>query len=516
MVDAYVGPTVALTLRTNDGWGAGILHVAGYPDCTTECTYDVPQGATVVVTAEPMRGQAFAEWLDECAVNVDSATCTLVLDQPRTASAYFTGGTALGSVTIGGAGELSVNAIAATAGDDVIVCGQGNSTLPTTAGGSAVVYGAMDAFIGRMHPDGSFAWITRTRGAGAEYCTGVATDSNDAVYVTGTFETQLQLGDTTLTPVGNVDAFVASLEANGTVRWVVRPSTAQDANDPVGRPIVHSNGKVYVPTAEGPNAVVLELATANGADTRITLPATGAAAATTVAEAPDGDIYVGGWLAGALGVPERAWATGGDGDLFVARISTTGAIAWAQTFGNDTSAPEGIDAMTSDAAGNIYLGGFWWTTVSFPSRAAPSTSLGSADWYVLSYDAFGNPRWARTGGGAGYDQVSSLAVNASGTNLYLAGNIFETGTNPAATQSAEAGEIGVFLARVNAAGPAGTAFARSFLATGGSVQGLSIALQNDGVAIAGSFDGTSTLGMGASAPALTDNGIDGFVHFSGL
>ena len=61
----------------------------------------------------------------------------------------------------------------------------------------------------------------------------------------------------------------------------------------------------------------------------------------------------------------------------------------------------------------------------------------------------------------------------------------------------------------------GANWSRAFVATGGVVWATGLALQEDGVAVGGFFSGSSTLGMGASAPSLTSTGDAGFVHFSG-
>ncbi len=71
-----------------------------------------------------------------------------------------------------------------------------------------------DVFVARYNADGSFAWAKRTEGASSEWARGVAALSDDSVAVIGSFYDTTTFGpgetnETTLTPAGNWDIFVA-------------------------------------------------------------------------------------------------------------------------------------------------------------------------------------------------------------------------------------------------------------------------------------------------------------------
>lgn len=77
-----------------------------------------------------------------------------------------------------------------------------------------------------------------------------------------------------------------------------------------------------------------------------------------------------------------------------------------------------VQAMTTDASGNIYLTGRYNGTVDFDPGAGVTnlTASGtSADMYVLKLDAAGNFIWARSMGGSSTDSGSGIAVDTDGS-----------------------------------------------------------------------------------------------------
>ncbi len=103
-------------------------------------------------------------------------------------------------------------------------------------------------------------------------------------------------------------------------------------------------------------------------------------------------------------------------------------IMFAQTFqwakqigGNDI---EVGNSIVTDAAGNIYIGGYFRDTVDFDPGAGVFNLYNSSsvylDGFITKLDASGNFLWAKKFGGSQDDWVKSIAVDA-------AGNVFATG-----------------------------------------------------------------------------------------
>ncbi|HUM45377.1 MAG TPA: MopE-related protein [Chitinophagales bacterium] len=108
---------------------------------------------------------------------------------------------------------------------------------------------------------------------------------------------------------------------------------------------------------------------------------------------------------------------GGD-DLFVVKMDTGGNVLWAKSAGGDY-AEEGYTVATDDA-GNVYVSGeFWSESVTFGSSTI--TNSGSADIFLVKYDASGNVLWAKSPAGTDEDKSNAIAVDLAG-NVYITGS----------------------------------------------------------------------------------------------
>ncbi len=148
-----------------------------------------------------------------------------------------------------------------------------------------------------------------------------------------------------------------------------------------------------------------------------------------------GNVYIAGWISGTLPGQTRV----GDTDAFVRKYSSTGTELWTRQFG--TTVSDIASAVTTDAAGNVYVAG------STFGRFAGQTSTGHSDPYVRKYDAAGTALWTQQWGGAGGEALA-ITADAAG-NVYVAGNI--NGTIPGGTSA------GLFDAYVRKFDTAGTA-----------------------------------------------------------
>lgn len=107
----------------------------------------------------------------------------------------------------------------------------------------------------------------------------------------------------------------------------------------------------------------------------------------------------------------------GNGDIYVAKYSQTGALIWQKTFGGSYS-DRAIDlAIGSDQ--NILVTGQFFGTVNFGGITLTS-SANSKDIFILKLDPAGNVIWARKEGG-------DLAENAYGITVDNQNNVILTG-----------------------------------------------------------------------------------------
>lgn len=129
-------------------------------------------------------------------------------------------------------------------------------------------------------------------------------------------------------------------------------------------------------------------------------------AAAAVTTDASGNIYVGGVTRGTF--PGQTSA--GNGDAFIARYDASGELVWVRQFG--TAREDGLTAAAADAAAFVYVAGFIGGQTSILGTAA----------LLAKYDAAGNQLWVRQFGPAGF---STAAVDVDAD---AAGNVYVVGT----------------------------------------------------------------------------------------
>jgi len=114
-----------------------------------------------------------------------------------------------------------------------------------------------------------------------------------------------------------------------------------------------------------------------------------------------------------------------DGNIFLAKFSTAGAVIWDVTWGGNQ---EGASAVAVGPNGTIYVTG---ATFDF--------GAGEADAFVLSFTPGGVLNWQRTWGGDFFDVPRGIAVATDG-NVYITG---DTGNSAFLVKFSPAGALGV-------------------------------------------------------------------------
>ncbi len=203
----------------------------------------------------------------------------------------------------------------------------------------------------------------------------------------------------------------------------------------------------------------------------------------SAATMPDGGFVIAGHFEGTLEIGSDRLVSAGKTDAFIARLSPTGEVEWAERIGG-----AGFDAATAvvvDAAGNPVLIGHLSGTV----RAGRSQlrSRGQSDVFVVGFGDDSAIRWAIVLGESDWDVAASAAITADGS-IAVAGS---SGRFDREDDRARADDSDILVALVE---PAGTArWVRRF---GGAEwdQGFAIAAHPGGdIEVGGSFGGTLEL-----------------------
>ncbi|HYV34115.1 MAG TPA: SdrD B-like domain-containing protein, partial [Gemmataceae bacterium] len=123
----------------------------------------------------------------------------------------------------------------------------------------------------------------------------------------------------------------------------------------------------------------------------------------------------------------------GNYDIFVAKYTSVGALAWAKRFGGSTneSVVETGNAIAVDGLGNVYTTGIFSTSnADFDPGSGTyiMASAGQSDTFVSKLDSNGNFVWAKQIGGSSYDVGQGIAVDSAG-NVFTAGYFFSPDTD---------------------------------------------------------------------------------------
>jgi len=364
-------------------------------------------------------------------------------------------------------------------GTDVAVDGSGNVYVtgwfrgtvdfdPGSGVDNRTSNGYDDVFLSKFDSLGDFKWA-RTWGGGSNYDwgLGVAVDGSGNVYVTGRFSGKADFdpgsGVDNHTSHGHTDVFLSKLDSSGDFNWA---RTWGGSDDECGNGVaVHGSGNVYVT----------------------------------------------GWFIGTVdfdpGSGVDSHTSNGYTDVFLSKLDSSGAFAWARTWGGSGGADQG-QGVAVDGSGNVYVTGYFLGTVDFDpgSGVDNHTSNGNYDVFLSKFDSSGAFKGARTWGAITRDEGGGVAVDGSG-NVCVTGGFQDTvdfDPGSGVDNHTSNGECDVFLSKFDPLGD--FKWARTW---GGSAwdAGGGVAVDGSGnVYVTGCFRDTVDFDPGSSVDNHTSNG----------
>ncbi|MBS1913708.1 MAG: SBBP repeat-containing protein [Bacteroidetes bacterium] len=382
---------------------------------------------------------------------------------------------------------------------NALIAGSTRTTFPivTQPGGYTQGFsGGDEAFVARFSADGRLRWSTIYGGPQDELAHGVATDTDLNVFITGhTFSTgtgfPTSAGAFQSSFAGVRDAFAVKFDSNGVRLWGTLYGGSQfddgygfavDSSKNVALLVTtQSSGMQTPPLAAyhgnydvivvkfnaGGNRVWAEYFGGSGEDY-------GYAAATDVND----NILISGYTYSTSPswtmVSAAQAQNGGNGDAFVVKMTSAGAVIWSTYYGgpgteNNDAVAIAYNGLATNINGDIFLGGTTYKNAlanpGFPvTGGAFQTTYGggTCDAYVTKFDSNGVVVWSTYVGGSGADYGTGVASNASGGVLLTgftstANATFPTlaaaGAKPGAfQQNANAGGNDAFIVKLNGAG----------------------------------------------------------------
>jgi hypothetical protein len=319
------------------------------------------------------------------------------------------------------------------------------------------------------HAEVSIPWATQSSASTGSTVApaSVSTLADGSTIVTGQFSGTVDFGFFRLTSSGSADIYVAKVDASGEYVWAVRAGGSNSSSWDTGRGVsVLADGSAIVTGSFRGTADFGEF--------------------TLVGDSLERD------------------------DMFVAKISASGAFVWATKGGGDASGYcRGRDVSTLPDGSAIVTGSFTGTA-NFGSTTPIANSGSGGDIFVARIDANGTFVWATRAGGSGNDSSYGVSVLSNGSAI-LTGYITPTATFATATGSISLSGVNaetVFIAKVDATGSFVWATQAALGSSGDDAQGTRVSALADGSAIlTGYVNGAADFGTTAITSNASSNDI---------
>ena len=337
-------------------------------------------------------------------------------------------GDVLWSAYLGGGDEDMGNAIAIDGDGNIFVAGETYSSDWETANNAsyAEAYNP-DAFVAKLDADGTLLWVSYLGGTDEDYGRDVAVDSEGNVVIAG-YTYSEDVVQTDNAALGSYDAFVAKLDTDGSIVWA---NYLGGSDEDYGQGVViDSEDNIIVAGYTFSD----DLAEANNEllDSR---------------------------------------------DAFAVKLDADGEVLWSTYLGG--SDEDGGEGIAIDSGDNVFVTG---CTDSDDFVDAGNDYGGDTDAFVAKLDADGSILWATYLGGSGYD-LGNRIVAGDGGIVYVTGRTKSSDFEGVNNDYASAGDA--FLAKItegyetttalkSSAGTVGAGAAVTFTATVSAAQtGLS-------------------------------------------
>ncbi len=324
----------------------------------------------------------------------------------------------------GGGSDLDkATAITSLSDDSVVITGhirtssifgkgEPNQTVLTSAG-------HRDVFFARYNPDGTLAWAKRAGGSITDYGWGITALSDNSTVATGWFYStptifgQGEPNQTSLTPVGRGDVYIARFNPGGTLAWVT--SAGGSDNDGGFGIITLSDDSIVV------TGTFRESATFG------------------------------------QGEPNQTVITSaGNTDAFVARYNPDGTLAWAKR-GGGSSADRGREVTVLSDDSTVVTGHYFGPAIfgeGETNETVLPTTDADTDVFIARYNADGTLAWVKCGQGSPGCYVMGNGITALSDNSVVVTGEF-TGSvtfgkgETNYTVLFSAGGVDIFIARFN-------------------------------------------------------------------
>ena len=279
-------------------------------------------------------------------------------------------------VTFGLSGfDTDAAGVAIDSSDNIYITGTSQGT--NLFGKNATSGTTDDIFVAKLNSSGVVQWVYTAGGTGRDRGRKIALDSSGNVYVVGYYMSTVDFGGGNVTSNGSWDAFILKLNSSGTFQWV--KSYGGSTGNDLGRDVVVDS-----------NDNVIMLGTFRG---------------TVNFDSGDGGGVVN--------------YTSNDYDVFLIRLNSSG--IWQSVWRTENSGSADGRALALDSNNVTYLTGSFSGTVKFGDDTY--TAANSNDLFIHKIDTYTLGALQPT-----YTSNIDTTQKAKGISVDSSGNIYATGT----------------------------------------------------------------------------------------
>jgi uncharacterized protein (AIM24 family) len=368
---------------------------------------------------------------------------------------YSAAGAHVWSKHIGGTGNERPESVTIDAAGNVYVTGSFHDVVDF-GGGALASAGVRDVFVLKLSSAGNHTWSRRFGGFSSDDGTAVAVDAMGNVLVVGEHEGDIDFGGGTLIGDGQNDIFLVKLNSMGNHTW---SRSFGDFGDQLSRDIAvdaagnvlitgHMNGTIdfgggALTSAGGQDVVVAKF---NASGTHLWSKQFGGVQTQIgdgIAVDSNNNVILGGYFQSTIDFGGGLLTTVGANDVYVAKLTSTGAHVWSKSYGG--VGEQILAGMALDGSGNIVVTGRNNGVVDFGGGSI--ASAGMYDVFVAKLDPIGGFLWAEGFGDALENQFGrAVATDGMGAIALIGsfGSTIDFGAGPLTS----AGGQDVFIAKL--------------------------------------------------------------------
>lgn len=288
--------------------------------------------------------------------------------------------------------------------------------------------GGMDFFVAKVDPAGKFLWVRHGGGEKIDRGYAIASDKMGNTYVTGHFESpEAFFEKNKIGNKGNYDLFIAKYDPDGHLLWIKAGGGAGSDNghgvavDEMGHVFVTGTvvgeltlDEVSLGGAAGSHVFCLMLDKDGKVEWYRVAEGEGSSSGQSIAVDGRGNCVVGGAAGGGGSFGGVALTNLKGRDVLVACFDSSGRNVWLhQGYG---SAGAMVHGITADRTGNVWAAGMFNGELKLQERSVQSA--GKYDILLMSLNAKGELKWAKTAGGEGIDYGLGVVADSAGNAIF--------------------------------------------------------------------------------------------------